>query len=406
MSSTQAVAAAQAEERSFRRASDEASARVRKTEQELAGLEQARLEAQARWDKARVGLAESEAAAAAHRGRIDEIEARLVSVRAERDVKRESLAQARLELAERRQKVEVLDRGLGEMERRREQIGDLLIQRQNEIEVWTAQISELEKEEADQRSGAERIGATLGVAQEQVERIKVELVEVERVIESLEASQSALRLESDAAHDELSAHEVKHAEARQRAGFLAEEVLREFQADVATVEWRETLWRADDEPAGIKPLDLEEEEDAEAAPRRTRRKRPENPSPEDLAALGSTDWEAVKAESDALRQRMSSMGAVNLVAIEEYSDLKQRHDFLKNQSDDLSGARAELIAAIDEINQTSQRQFELTFEQIRKNFEYTFQTLFGAGARRSSSCSPRTSLRAASRSSRSRREPR
>jgi chromosome segregation protein len=38
-----------------------------------------------------------------------------------------------------------------------------------------------------------------------------------------------------------------------------------------------------------------------------------------------------------------------------------------------------LIAAIDEINKTSQQQFEVTFEQIKKNFEYTFQTLFGGG---------------------------
>jgi chromosome segregation protein len=87
----------------------------------------------------------------------------------------------------------------------------------------------------------------------------------------------------------------------------------------------------------------------------------------------------VRAEVDALRQRMGAMGAVNLVAIEEYSELKQRHDFLKTQSEDLTRARTELIAAIDEINQTSQKQFEVTFEQIRKNFEFTFQTLFGGG---------------------------
>ena len=110
-----------------------------------------------------------------------------------------------------------------------------------------------------------------------------------------------------------------------------------------------------------------------------RKKRPDHPSESDLAALESTDWEAVKAEVDALRQRMGSMGAVNLVAIEEYSELKQRHDFLRTQSDDLARAKADLMAAIDEINQTSQRQFQVTFEQIRKNFEYTFQTLFGGG---------------------------
>jgi chromosome segregation protein len=73
------------------------------------------------------------------------------------------------------------------------------------------------------------------------------------------------------------------------------------------------------------------------------------------------------------------MGAVNLVAIEEYAELKQRFDFLNAQSTDLTTAKADLLKAIDEINQTSQKQFELTFEQIRKNFEYTFHTLFGGG---------------------------
>jgi chromosome segregation protein len=379
MASTQAVAAAQAEERNAKRGAEESTARVRKMEQELFSVEQARTEAQARWDKAKAGLTQSETAAAAHRRHLEELEARLAAARAGRDVKREALAQARLELAERRQKVEVLDRGLGEMERRREQIGDLLVQRQQEIEVWTDQIQDLEKEDAAQRSGAARIGETLSIAQDQVENVRRELVEIERVIGSLEASQSALREESEAAHEQLSAHEVRLAESRQRIAFLAEEVAREFQTDVAAVEWKQTLWRADDEPAGLKPLDLDEEEDAEPSPRRSRKKRPDHPSESDLAALESTDWEAVKAEVDALRQRMGSMGAVNLVAIEEYSELKQRHDFLRTQSDDLARAKADLMAAIDEINQTSQRQFQVTFEQIRKNFEYTFQTLFGGG---------------------------
>ena len=67
------------------------------------------------------------------------------------------------------------------------------------------------------------------------------------------------------------------------------------------------------------------------------------------------------------------------MAIEEYAELKQRHDFLRAQSGDLAGAKAELLRAIDEINRTSLQQFEVSFAQIRKNFEYTFQTLFGGG---------------------------
>src|SRR5690606_23276889 len=37
------------------------------------------------------------------------------------------------------------------------------------------------------------------------------------------------------------------------------------------------------------------------------------------------------------------------------------------------------LGAIDEINRTSQEQFAITFEQIKKNFKYTFDTLFGGG---------------------------
>ncbi|HVS53353.1 MAG TPA: chromosome segregation protein SMC [Opitutaceae bacterium] len=392
LTATQTLAAVQAEQRNAQRNSDDAASRVARMEQELVGLEHARNEAHARWEKAQSGLAEADAAATAQRQKIQQLETRLGEVRVERDVKRDSLAQARLELAERRQKVEVLDRGLGEMERRRQQLSELLVQRQTEIEAWSEQTGALEREAEQQRARAAQLGETLAVAQEQVEKVRVELVDVEREIAGLESAQHAVRDESEAAHEELSAHEVKLAENRQRAQFLVEEVTREFQAEVGAIDWRQQLWRADDEPEGVKPLDLDEEDEEEsgarsqeagdepAKPKRRKKKEARGEATaEDLAALDATDWTAVKTEVDALRQRLNSMGAVNLVAIEEYAELKQRHDFLQNQVNDLTTAKAELVQAIDEINQTSQQQFQVTFEQIKKNFEYTFQTLFGGG---------------------------
>ena len=393
---TQTVAAGQAEQRNAQRALEDVGNRLRRMEGELVALEQARNEAHARWEKAQGGLAEADAAATAQRGKIHQLETRIGELRTDRDVKRESLAQARLELAERRQKVEVLDRGLTEMEKRRIQLDDLLVQRQQEIETWGAQIESLEGEAAAQRARGTQIGATLGVAQEQVEQVRVELVAIEREIGALETAQTTLHTQSEAAHDELSTHEVKLAETRQRAQFLAEEVTREFQADIATLDWKHLLWHADDEPEGIKPLDLDEEEEsdqrpavggqpeamaAEAKPkaRKPKAKSKGEPDADDLAALEATNWDDVKAEADALRARLNSMGAVNLVAIEEYAELKQRHDFLTTQSSDLTTAKAELLKAIDEINVTSQQQFQVTFIQIQKNFAYTFETLFGGG---------------------------
>jgi chromosome segregation protein len=381
LAATQTVAAAQAEQRNAQRTQEEADGRTARMERELAACEEARNEAQARWQRAQAGLAEAETAAGAHREKIQGIEAQLAQARGEREAKRESLAQARLELAERRQKVEVLDRGLGEMARRREQLDELLRQRQQEIETWTEQIAGLEQEAATQRARAAQLEETFAVAREQVETIRQELVGIERDIGALEAEQSTLRAEADSAHGDLSAQEVRLAEQRQRAQFLAEEATREFQADIAALDWRQLLWRADDEPEGLQTLDLDEEEEgeAEAKVRRGKKKPKGEPTAADLAALEATNWEALRAEVDALRQRLSGMGAVNLVAIEEYAELKQRHDFLRHQSGDLTAAKAELLKAIDEINRTSHEQFQVAFAQIKKNFEYTFQTLFGGG---------------------------
>jgi chromosome segregation protein len=419
LTTTQTVASVQAEQRNTQRNAEEVGNRLRRMENELVALEHARNEAHARWEKAQVGLAEADAAAVGQREKIHSLETRINEVRTERDVKRDTLAQARLELAERRQKVEVLDRGLGEMERRRQQLSELLIQRQHEIESWSEQITGLERDTEAQRSRASHLAETLVVAQEQVEKIRIELADIEREISVLEAAQVAVRDEADAAHEELSTHEVKLAESRQRAQFLAEEITREFQADITVVDWKHQLWHAEDEPEGVKPLDLDEEDEelesgtqkpepgiqnaalatdgqptvtegqpADAAtpiPAKRRRKKKEargEPTEADLVALEQTDWAATKTEIDALRQRLNGMGAVNLVAIEEYAELKQRHDFLQNQVNDLTTAKAELVKAIDEINQSSQKQFELTFEQIKKNFEYTFNTLFGGGVAR------------------------
>lgn len=426
LSAAEQVTAVQTEARTAQRNFEEITARVQRMENDLSALEHARHEAHARWEKAQGGLAEAEAQVVAQRERIQQMDTRLAEIRVDRDVKRDSLGQARLELAERRQKVEVLDRGLADMERRRSQMNELLIQRQREIEVWTEEIAALERSVEEDRARAARLAETLVVSQQQVESIRQELVELERAISGVEASQSKVHQDAEAAQTALGRHEVTLAQARSRAQFIEEDIQREFQIRVGSYDWRSLLWRSEDDPPDLKPLDLDEDEDEESAPnatvpqaepqpaaaqsaaatadqsaaegetqaeqapqaaaeparktrRRSKNKQRPDPSEADLTALEQTDWTPIKTEIDALRQRLGSMGAVNLVAIEEYAELKQRYDFLKSQCDDLTTAKTELLKTIDEINQTSQKQFEVTFEQIKKNFEYTFLTLFGGG---------------------------
>jgi chromosome segregation protein len=398
LAASQISAGLATEEKNAQRAHEEAAHRLQRMENELNTLKRDHDEALSRLAKAQALLHEAHTSVEAKKQVIVATEGRIAEKRADRDLQKESLSQARLELAERRQKVEVLDRGLTEMERRRGQLADLHDLRQIEIETWSEQIAQLEQESTGQKARAEEIAVTLAGAQEDVETIRVELATIEQEINGVEVGMTSIRAEAEAAMSELSKNEVRVAETGARVQFLTEEITHEFQAEVATLDWKQLLWHADDEPEGLKALDLDEEEDvvagvgdpgstsdaATASPAKTKTRKSKTKekgeaTEADLAAFDTFNWEESKAEVDALRQRIGTMGAVNLVAIEEYSELKQRYEFLKTQCDDLTGAKAALLKAIDDINRTSLEQFKVTFDQIRKNFAYTFNILFGGG---------------------------
>ncbi len=91
------------------------------------------------------------------------------------------------------------------------------------------------------------------------------------------------------------------------------------------------------------------------------------------------DTGAARERVNYLRGRVDSFGPVNLVAFSEYTEEKQRFDFLVGQRGDLLEAEKTLSTTIDEINHTAHQKFLETFEQIAENFKTTFQSLFDGG---------------------------
>ncbi|MFZ1082473.1 MAG: hypothetical protein WAO19_11185, partial [Candidatus Kryptoniota bacterium] len=91
------------------------------------------------------------------------------------------------------------------------------------------------------------------------------------------------------------------------------------------------------------------------------------------------DTGAARERVNYLKGRVESFGPVNLVAFSEYTEEKQRLDFLVAQRGDLLEAEKTLTATIDEINHTAHQKFLETFEQISENFKTTFQSLFDGG---------------------------
>ncbi len=80
-----------------------------------------------------------------------------------------------------------------------------------------------------------------------------------------------------------------------------------------------------------------------------------------------------------MRTRLDNMGPVNMMALEEYKETAERHQFLETQRQDLLDSIQNTIATIKEIDTVSREKFEEAFHKINENFQLTFRKLFGGG---------------------------
>ena len=97
---------------------------------------------------------------------------------------------------------------------------------------------------------------------------------------------------------------------------------------------------------------------------------------------GLLEGEQLLTEDTAYREmrtRLENMGPVNMMALEEYQETAQRHQFLETQRKDLLESIENTQATIKEIDEFSRQKFQEAFERINENFQFTFRKLFGGG---------------------------
>lgn len=92
---------------------------------------------------------------------------------------------------------------------------------------------------------------------------------------------------------------------------------------------------------------------------------------------GESPTPEMRQELAQLKRKISSLGNVNFIAIEEFSQENERLAFLRTQSDDLRQSKLTLEETITEINTTAQQRFNETFDIVAKNFGELFGLLFG-----------------------------
>ena len=88
----------------------------------------------------------------------------------------------------------------------------------------------------------------------------------------------------------------------------------------------------------------------------------------------------LKAYITVIKSKITKLGVLNLAAIEEYEELKEKFEFMSSQAEDLEKAKEELIRVIDEMTTEMKILFKENFKILNYNFNETFKDLFQGGS--------------------------
>ncbi len=96
----------------------------------------------------------------------------------------------------------------------------------------------------------------------------------------------------------------------------------------------------------------------------------------DEERTSETTTEELQEKADRLKKRLENLGEVNPTAIEAFTEMKKRYEFIVEQKNDLVNAKESLLKTIEEVESTANQKFLDTFNQVRENFRKVFKSLF------------------------------
>lgn len=89
-----------------------------------------------------------------------------------------------------------------------------------------------------------------------------------------------------------------------------------------------------------------------------------------------TSLEELQEKADRMKKRLENLGDVNPTAIEAFTEMKKRYEFIVEQKNDLVNAKDSLLKTIEEVEATANQKFLETFNNVKEHFIRVFKTLF------------------------------
>lgn len=314
------------------------------------------------------------------------------------------LDEARAQIDQQRAVQRRLTPQIEELSESRARLADQGADRSREIRALESQLEAYQRQADLQASSLERIESDIRRRVEASESVANELKLVEERIGSTEQELEATTVEVEKARKELAParQALEEVEERQRTidkdlaavrskALAAERELLEAQSNVKlrTEELEALRERLEEE--GFRPLDdgeiaqivAEEEEDAESEPGQPPAwLKSEARVGEDVPPVrggAAIDTVALKDRISELRVAIRKLGPVNEEATEDFTESRERHEYLTSQLRDLREAEQALLEAIKELESIIRERFNSTFRHVNLSFQRYFQTFFGGG---------------------------
>jgi chromosome segregation protein len=312
-----------------------ATERTRTLDTEAAGRAALRQELHTGIEQSTALLRDLEAGHSNAQSNIEAIQVELSHKKEGLDAARSAITELKMELTAHQEKQSAAARTIATLVQTEAEMTERLIKREAEITGIAAKLIELE--------------STISNAETEIKG-HIEVLEAERQVlvskqESHAAKIQALRAaeeqarevrhDIEAAQKRLSANEVKRTELRMRIEHLKDTIWNSYHTELEVVV----------QELGQFEIDLEES----------------------------------KTKVEELRLKIDQMGPINVDALQEYNELKDRYDILSAQQNDINESITNLKSTIAKLDGETRELFSEAFNAIQEKFKEVFALLFEGG---------------------------
>ena len=300
---------------------------------------------------------------------IEEALQRIEGLKQSREQARERLSELNGKIANAEQKVNAVTGNRAQLGEQREKLTAVLqgirleiVTAQKDIDALNSEIVIAKSSGTDNTARKAELSAQIESVQSAIEDKNNEISDLKELIDSLKQTQATQAQQIDALNEQRNLLEKRSVEIRNTERSKTSE--REISGrELARLEERKINLQKEYDTIISK---LWEEYEL------TRREA-------EKAAVEIEDQDKAKKRLASLKQSIKALGNVNVSAIEEYKEVSERYEFMSVQVKDVEKSKNEIERLITTLTKQMKEVFVESFEQINRNFTFTFKELFGGG---------------------------